>query len=458
MKTIKRLAVTGALMLAFCAAISGCGAAATTAADGDSPTDESSNPAGSSDQTPVAGGKMLESNLARVLAPNVSADDLTQLVRGNSAFAVSLYQELRSRDGNLFFSPYSISLCLAMLYGGARGSTEAQMADALHFTLPQDRLHPAFNSLDLTIAAYEKAYQDPATKTDRGFTLDIANSIWGQDGFPFLPAYLDLLAQNYGAGMHLTDFVNSPDAARQNINDWIEQQTNDKIQDLLPERSIDSLTRLVLANAIYFKALWKSPFDPADTKDGTFHLLDGATIRVPMMSTVGPGMFPYSEGETYQAVGLPYQGGGILMALVMPAAGKFSSFETGLTDAQLESILTAMHNRSLILTMPKFGIDSKFDLNDTLNDLGMTDAFENADFSGVDGEMDLSITDVIHQAFVRVDETGTEAAAATIGVMGLTGGPTAPLVLTIDRPFLFLIYDSQTHTILFLGRVLNPGK
>jgi serpin B len=388
----------------------------------------------------------------------VPADDLNQLARGNNAFAMTLYQELRGGDGNLFYSPYSISLALAMMYAGARGSTEEQMAEVMHFALPQDRLHTAFNALDQILASYEQSLKDPQTKTDLGFRLDIANSIWGQQGFTFLPAYLDLLGQNYGAGMHLVDFINASEPSRKTINDWVEQQTHEKITDLLPEGSIDSLTRLVLANAIYFRASWKNPFDPTLTNSGTFYLSGGTTSSVPMMSLSSPAVYLYSKGGNYQAVGLPYLGGNVMLAILMPTDGDFSGFETGLTDMQLESILSGMTDENLVLTMPKFAVEYEHDLKNTLTALGMGDAFQNADFSGMDGEKDLNISSILHGAYVNVDENGTEAAAATLGVMGLMSGPTPSLDVTIDHPFLFFIFDFQTNTILFMGRVVDPGK
>jgi serpin B len=450
MNNTRIIARSGIFLLACSLILSGCGSAAAvngTPVEG----------AGTAEPPPAGEAKALHSDLARIAAPSVPAEDLAELVRGNSAFAAALYQELRGREGNLFFSPYSISLAMAMLSGGAGGSTETQMADALHFTLPQERLHPAFNALDQFLAAYPESLKDPKSGAGLGFQLDVANSIWGQDGFPFLDSYLDLLARNYGAGMRLTDFANQPDASRRMINDWIAQQTRDKITDMIPEGVIDSLTRLVLANAIYFKALWRTPFEPAETKGEAFFLADGSQVEVPMMHVQGAAPYPYAEGDGWQAVGLPYLGGGVMMAVIMPSGG-FSGFEAGLTAEGMEAILSGMDVQGLILAMPSFGVESKFDLNIPLKNLGLTDAFTNADFSGIDGQKDLAVSDVLHQAFVKVDESGTEAAAATIAAVGMTAGPTKPVVMTIDHPFLFLIYDAQTQTILFLGRCVNPAS
>jgi serpin B len=415
-------------------------------------------PQSTSESTPLpalTGKNILQSKLARIESPSLPGDDLTQLAQGNNAFAVTLYQKLRSGDGNLFFSPYSISLALAMTYAGARGNTEQQMAQSLHFILPQERLHPAVNALDQQISSYAQANNN----SDTGFRLNIANAIWGQDGFPFLPTYLDLLAQNYGAGMHLADFVHAAEPSRQEINAWVEQQTQGKITDLFPQGSIDGTTRLVLADAIYFKAAWENPFDPASTKNQTFYLLNGSQTSVPMMHSRSEAAYLYAQGSNYQAVGLPYAGSNVMMVVLMPASGSFTDFEAGLTDAQLAGILAGMAGKPLNLAMPKFKIESGFDLKSTLASLGMPDAFDNnADFSGMDGMKDLFIGDVLHKAYVNVDENGTEAAAATGVVMVGMAAPAQVQNVTIDHPFLFFLFDPQTKTVLFMGRMLNPGK
>jgi len=402
-----------------------------------------------------AGNSLLQSKLARIQLPSVPDEDLAQLAQGNNAFAVALYQKLSSSEGNLFFSPYSISLALAMTYAGAGGDTETQMAEALHFTLPPDRLHPAMNALDQEISAYAQAGTD---KTP-GFRLNIANAIWGQEGFPFLNSYLDLLAQDYGAGLRLADFVNAAEASRQTINSWVEQQTQGKIMDLFPPGSLDDTTRLVLANAIYFKAAWKNSFDPAGTKNETFYLVDGSPTSVAMMHANGNASYLYGQGSNYQAVGLPYAGSRVMMVILMPTAGNFAAFEAGLNEAQLETILAGMTDQPLNLTLPKFKVEGEFDLKGTLASLGMPDAFdEKADFSGMDGKKDLWISDVLHKAYVNVDENGTEAAAATGVIVGLLAIPVQVKDVTIDHPFLFLIFDPQTKTTLFMGRMLDPGK
>ncbi|MGE5124317.1 MAG: serpin family protein [Acidobacteriaceae bacterium] len=399
---------------------------------------------------------LLHSNLNRDPSPIVSAADQSQLASDNLAFTMDLYHQLASRPGNLFYSPYSISQAMAMVYGGARGRTEQQMALGMHFSLPQVRLHPAFNALDLELASRAEAVKEGG----QGFQLNIANATWGQSGFPFLSSYLDLLATNYGAGLQAVDFANNPEGARQEINDWVAKQTQDKIKDIVPEGDIDTLTRLVLANAIYFKASWMLPFQKSATQDTPFTMLDGSQVTVPMMS-LDENKLSYQKGDDYQAVALPYVDGKVSMLLLVPDAGKFNQFQASLDASKLKSIMDNLLTNAVILKMPRFSVESSFSLGDTLANMGMPDAFtaSQADFSGMDGLRDLYISSVIHKAYASVDEDGTEAAAATIAIMSLTGiSQGEPVSLTIDRPFIFIIYDRPTQSILFAGRVTNPGE
>jgi serpin B len=383
----------------------------------------------------------------------VTEAELAELALGNRAFAFDLYQILREEEGNLFFSPYSISLALAMTYGGARDGTEAQMAEALHFTLPQDRLHPAFDTLDQILASRGEGAEG---KDGEGFRLNVVNALWGQEGYDFLPAFLDLLAENYGAGMRLVDFINSSEQARITINDWASDETEGRIQDLIPPGILNSLTRLVLTNAIYFNAAWAEPFEPKLTRDGPFYLIDGSEVTVPMMrQTTSLG---YAEGEGYQAVELPYDGGELSMVILLPEAGGLAAFEDSLDAGQLDAIMDGLAYQQVALTLPKFEFDSDFSLSAALSRLGMPVAFSSdADFSGMTGNRELFIAEVLHKAFVSVDEAGTEAAAATAVMMQLTMAPESPPEVKVDHPFLFLIRDLETGTILFVGRVVDPN-
>lgn len=380
--------------------------------------------------------------------------DVTALVDGNTAFAFDLYARVAAGNGdNLFYSPYSISQALAMTYAGARGTTEQQMAETLHFTLAQAALHSAFNGLDQALAQRGAGAQG---KDGKGFRLNVVNALWGQQGYEFLPAYLDVVAENYGAGLRLLDFAQHTEAARQTINAWVAEQTEDRIQDLLPQGTLDELTRLVLTNAIYFNAAWAEPFQEGQTADAPFYLLDGSQVNAPMMHKTT--QYGYAEGAGYQAVELPYDGHQLAMVILKPDADTFTAFEQGLTGAQVQAILEQMQYQQVALAMPKFEMESEFSLAETLSALGMPDAFSGqADFSGMDGTRNLVISDVIHKAFVSVDEAGTEAAAATAVVMGLTAAmPGEPVAVTLDHPFLFFIRDLETGAILFVGRVMNP--
>ena len=389
----------------------------------------------------------------RLLVPNTSQQDLQELVNGNNRFAFDLYQTIRDFDGNLFYSPYSISLALAMTYAGARGQTASQMVETLHFLLPPERLHPAFNQLDLTLHSRGKNISEESGK---GFTLNIVNALWGQDGYAFFAEFLDLLAENYGAGLRLVDFVNEPESSRLLINDWVLEQTHDRIKDLIPEGVITDLTRLVLANAIYFQADWSSPFEKGLTHDGQFSLLDGSKVSVPMMNqTVA---YNYTRGQDFQALELPYLGYEMSMVILHPDPAHFIEFEKDLDAGQLETIVAQLESTDLQLSMPKFEYEMNLPLAKVLQDMGIEDAFklELADFSGMDGRKELYIQDVLHKAFVAVDEKGTEAAAATAIVVGVESAPVEQTSVKIDSPFIFLIRDMETGSILFLGRVLNP--
>ena len=398
-----------------------------------------------------AAAEVLKSDKERITSPDVSAADVALLVEGNSAFAFELYQALKGKEGNLFYSPHSISLALAMTYAGARGETAQQMANTLHFMLEQE-LRPAFNWLDAELA---RRGEGAKGKDGEGFRLNIVNAIWGQKDYSFLPAFLDVLAENYGAGLRILDFITETEASRLAINQWVSDQTEGRIEDLIPPGAIGALTRLVLTNAIYFNAAWEYPFAEDMTADGPFYLLDGGQVIVPMMKQTES--FGYGEGEGYQAIELPYDGGELSMVILLPEAGNFQTFEEGLQAQQVCDIISGLQPTEVGLMMPQFEFDSEFSLKDTLAEMGMPVAFTGgADFSGMTGNRELSISDVVHKAFVAVDEAGTEAAAATAVIMELTAVPEPPVEVTIDRPFIFLIRDIETGAILFVGRVMNP--
>jgi serpin B len=407
----------------------------------------------SSSCTFALGPKVLASDKPRITNPVIPAEVIDLVVTGNNSFALDFYHSLSGGENNLIFSPYSLSLALAMTYAGARSETASQMEKVMHFDLPQQDLHPAFNSLDRALLNQTAV----AEQDSEPFELHIANAIWAEQTYPFLQSFLDLLSENYGAGINLADFINAHEAEREKINSWVENQTRGKITDLIPAGILDELTRMVLVNAIYFKADWQLPFDKDSTHDATFHLPDDTEIQVPMMSQ---SLFnvPYGSGNNYQAIELVYTGNTAAMDILVPNAGKFTDFEAGLNTGNLTAILDGLEDSSVLLSLPKFSYTSEINLSSTLQDMGMHDAFnaDRADFTGMSDRRELYISDVLHKAFVAVDEEGTEAAAASAVVMGVTSAQPSGIVLTIDRPFIFLIRDLQTGQILFMGRVTNP--
>ena len=304
-------------------------------------------------------------------------------------------------------------MAFAMVYGGTAGETARQMADALHYNLPPAQFHPAFNALDLDLA--HRPAQSAYVDEDERFQLSIANSTWAQKDYSFLPAYLDLLALNYGAGMHLMSFRNAPEVARRQINNWVSEQTNQRILDILPKGSVEPRTALVLTNAIYFKARWAAEFNPGFTGSGPFHLLDGSTVDVPYMQKHPEENYPYAEGDGWKAVSLPYKGALADMVILLPDRGTFNEFEASLTAEKYQAAVSALKDQKVILSLPKFKFDAGLGLKDALVGMGMQDAFtENvADLSGMDGTHLLFLSDAFHKAFIAVDEKGTEAAAAT---------------------------------------------
>ncbi len=403
---------------------------------------------------PTAPGELVASSKPRNEAPDTSRDELAELADGNAAFGWDFYREAVKDGENLFFSPYSLSVALAMTWAGARSTTEAQMAEVLHFTLNQARLHPAFNALDLALAARGEQSNAEAAMP---FRLHATNALFGQAGFGFLDPFLDTLAESYGAGMRLMDFAADPDASRVVINDWVSDQTETRIEDLLAPGIITDLTRLVLVNAIYFSASWAEPFEETNTRDEPFALLDGSQIQTATMH-VGL-MTGYAAGENYQAAELSYDGEQLAMLLIVPNQGALAAVEGMLSSAKVAQIQRELTGHLVDLALPKFSFRSLVPAKAPLQALGMVDAFrfEDADLSGMDGTRGLYIQDVVHQGFVAVDEKGTEAAAATAVVIGATSVPPRAM-LQVNRPFIFAIVDRPTGATLFIGRVVDPSK
>jgi serpin B len=370
------------------------------------------------------------------------------VVKGNNEFAFDLYNQLRQKDGNLFFSPQSISTALAMTYAGARGDTAEEMAQALHFCLPKTLLHPGFGALLRELNGEGKK---------RGYQLSVANALWGQKGEGFKDDFLQLTRDTYGAGLKQVDFAGDAEAARKEINAWVEKQTNDKIKDLLPPGTIDALTKLVLTNAIYFKGDWQSQFKKDQTRDEVFH--GASDAKVPMMHQTAK--FKYHDAGDLQLLEMPYGGKELSMVVLLPKkADGLAGLEKSLTADKLAGWLGKVSEQQVIVTLPKFKVTSEFSLNGALEALGMKKAFQmpGADFSGINGKDDLYIKAVVHKAYVDVNEEGTEAAAATGVVVGVKSLPPPKPEFRADHPFVFLIRDTRNDSVLFLGRLVAPGK
>jgi len=380
-----------------------------------------------------------------------TADNATTdpVVEGNTRFALDLYGQLSGEKGNLFLSPYSISSALAMTYQGARGETAKEMKKTLAFSA-DDKLHPGFLALN------DQINGSPDKK--RGYQLSVANALWGQQNYPWNKDFLAAGEKFYGAGVKDVDFIGATEKARVAINDWVEQKTEKKIKDLLKPGILTVDTRMVLTNAIYFKGDWASQFKKDLTKDKAFRTADGKSENMPMMSQ--KGKFAYAEDQQVQVLRMPYVGKELEMVVVLPkAVDGLARVEKGLTPNNLGRWLEATRETTIEVTLPKFKVEKDFALKPVLSKMGMPTAFTRAaDFSGMATAERLEIADVIHKAFVDVNEEGTEAAAATAVVVTTKSLPPPSPRFVADHPFLFLIRDTRNGSILFLGRLAEPTK
>jgi serpin B len=374
---------------------------------------------------------------------------IKNIARDNTLFALDLYKQLKMTDGNLFFSPFSIFTALAMTWTGARENTAVQMAETLHFAEKPAKFHRAIGDLISQLNAVQK-------ETD--VELSIANAIWAQKGYQFLDEFFRIVQQSYQADLKQVDFSSAAESARQAINAWVEQQTNEKIKNLLPPNVLNALTRLVLVNAIYFKGFWVNQFKSRDTREMEFWLLTEVTVKVPMMHQ--EHQFGYWENDWLQIIEMPYKEESLSLIVLLPKE------KTGITDLEqklnFENMMawqSRLRKQKVIVFFPKFKIESQFSLGQTLSLMGMPDAFdpELADFSAMVGHKELYISAVIHKAFLEVNEEGSEAAAATGVVVGVTSIAPSPPIFKADHPFVFFIRDNKSQSILFLGRVLNPA-
>ncbi len=383
-----------------------------------------------------------------------AADPADNIVQGNNEFALDLYGHLaRCGASNLFFSPYSISSALAMTFAGARNQTVQQMANVLRFAADQENLHRAFAGLN------EKVFGGKS----HGYKIELANRLWGQRGYQLRPEFLELLRREYGADLEQLDFGGQPESASQKINQWVEEQTAGKIRNLISPEALGELTRLLLTNAIYFKGDWTRQFDEAATKRAAFHRGLFNKIKVQMMHQQAE--FAYAKVGGVQVLELPYGSRDLSMLVLLPKrASGLAKLESRLSLERLNQWVTALVPQTVNVFLPRFCLTEQFALTDVLRSMGMALAFSDteADFSGMtDQQPGLCISDVIHKAFVEVNEEGTEAAAATAVTMALMRSkfhrpPPIP-VFRADHPFIFMIRYQESGSILFMGRVVNPA-
>jgi serpin B len=458
MDTIRRLLIV-LVVCATIAAACGDGDAAPTTANPPAADPTTTDPGSTStvlNYDPNAA--FIRADVARVTATNVTDAELAALVAANSAFAFDLFHAAAA-EGNLIYSPNSVAAALTMTLAGARGTTAEEMRTVLNLEVLEARVHAARNELDLRVNTVPES---PEGDDRAPFTIRTANSIWGQPGYPFLDAFLELLATEYDAGLRLADFAADPEAARVAINDWVEEATEGRIVDLIPSGALDPMTRLVLVNAIWFKASWDEQFSAELTRDLPFVLLDGTAIDVPMMQS-NDRRLRFAEYGDYVAVSIPYTGDASML-VILPDSGRFAETVAAFDATELAALDDQLAARLVNLKLPSFEVRSEIGLNTLLRTLGMETAFTpppgpgSADFTGMTETPELFISDVIHQAFIKVDEEGTEAAAATAVIMRATSAPIdEPLEVTIDRPFMFLIRHDSTGEILFMGQVTDPS-
>jgi serpin B len=396
--------------------------------------------------------------VAEVQRLSATAADADPAVQSLSALGADLYSAVAAEsDGNLVFSPASILLALAMARAGAAGATASEMDATLHIDDPES-IHHALNGLTRALSARSGTFEVNGEPAE--VELSIANAVWGQQTLTWQEAFLDVLASEYGAGVRLTDFAADPEAARVTVNEWVAEETQDRIPELIAAGMVDVLTRMILVNAIYLKAPWAIPFAPEVTRQGPFTLLDGSTAEVPFMARTDTSM-AYGSGDDWQAVELPYAGDELAMLVLVPEVGALASVEAGLAEGLIDQAAAALAPVEVVLELPKWESETRIELSAALAALGMPTAFTDAaDFTGMTTDEALQIGFVIHQANITVDEAGTEAAAATAVGIEATSAPAEepePILLTVDRPFVYALRDRETGAVLFLGRVTSPA-
>jgi serpin B len=364
-----------------------------------------------------------------------------------AAFTMALYRELAAEPGNLFVSPYSVAMTLAMAHTGAAGKTRQEIETALG--LGGAGLIDTFSALAREHTRLGRAIPEA------DFQTFVANALWCQTGYPIVPGFVGKLRDALGAEVAQADFERHGGEAADRINAWVAGATRGKISQIVSD--LDPLTRVLLVNAIYFKSRWAQQFEPEDTKDEPFWLLDGRSVDVPMMHTTA--WYDYGRVGSAEALRLAYGNDWFSMIVLVPEEGKLASVEQELDASFLERLRDVLENEEVDLALPRFRVESSFRLRAALEQLGLAATFQptEADFSGISAEPGFSVSDVLHRTFVNVDEEGTEAAAATaMAFAGAALDPPPPRVFRVDRPFLFLIWIEPTRTVLFMGRVVDP--
>lgn len=403
--------------------------------------------------------------------PSIDEATLDALVSDTNVFSLDLFREItgESPGKNRLVSPLSVTTTMAMAYTGARGETRTQMNKALNYSVGADTLHAAFNALQRTLneRGEDLDPEDRPSTFDEDddpvpFELTLVNAVWGQADYPFEEDYLRILEDHYGGGLREVDYRADPEAARETINEWVAAQTANRIEELLPQGALNALTRLVLTNAVYFTANWQDPFDAENTESASFTPLEGTTTKVPMMQK--EEQIPYGTVDRTKAIELPYLGGEVSMLVVLPPENELTEYERNLDESRLQALIDALERQQVEVALPKFSFDDSQTLKPILQSLGMKQAFDPtaADFSAIadpaSTQEQLYLYDVYHDTDITVDETGTEAAAATGTVIGATSTSPEPVRFIADRPFLFAIRDRPTGAILFLGRVVDAGQ
>jgi serpin B len=382
-----------------------------------------------------------------IIANNQSSGKNFSSVDANNQFALDLYSRYKSKDENIFFSPYSISSALAMTYEGARGQTADEIQRVFHFSSDKDKMRSDFLNV-----------YNELNKADKPYKLTTANALWAQKDYPFIQDYFNTVEKYYDGKVTNLDFRLETENSRKTINAWVENKTNDRIKNLIPKGALDPVTRMVLTNAIYFKANWSQQFNNQTTYDQEFKLSSGANTTVKMMHETGN--FNYGETNDLQILEIPYLGDDISMLILLPKGNSLSKLENSLSTDNLANWKKSMNYTEVQLSLPKFKFETGYLMSNDLKEMGMPTAFSaNADFTGMSQTHELFISEVIHKTFVEVSESGTEAAAATAVIVAGTGYPEhQPKIFDADHPFIFLIQQKDTGNILFIGRVFNPAQ